>query len=46
MNPEEYLRQLQAEAEKSGFHKELRAWVDDHSGTARVLLSWQDQLDG
>jgi len=34
--PLDYLRRLQAEAEK-GFHRDLRAWVDDNSSVARVL---------
>lgn len=41
MNPVEYLAKLQAEAGKHGFHKDLRAWVDDNSGVARVLRAME-----
>jgi hypothetical protein len=34
---EAFLRQLQEEAEWSGFHRSLKAWVHDHSEVARVL---------
>lgn len=44
------LARLQEEAGEVGFHKDLRAWVDDKSGVARVLrfLDAQDkeQIDG
>lgn len=40
MTPQEYLDQLQAEAE-NGFHKELSAWVDPKSSVARFVREWQ-----
>lgn len=40
---EEFLRQLQSEAEESGFHKKLSAWVDDKSEAARVLLELDER---
>lgn len=43
MTPEEYLRKLQAEAGKTGFHEKLRAWVDDKSGVGRVLLAFDEE---
>lgn len=31
------IEQLQAEADEYGYHKQLRAWVDDNSSTIRVI---------
>jgi hypothetical protein len=36
MQGEELLRYLQEQA-PTGFHRKLRAWVDDNSSVARVL---------
>lgn len=36
-----YLARLQAEAQ-NGFHKRLRAWVDDSSSVAKVLRAFAD----
>ena len=38
-DPLVYLSELQAEAE-NGFHRKLRAWVDDRSSVARVLRDY------
>ena len=38
VRPLEYLRRLQEEAD-GDFHKTLRAWVDDKSSVARVLMA-------
>jgi len=40
----EYLARLQDEAE-NGFHKKLRAWVDDQSEVARVLTAYAESLE-
>ena len=40
MTGSEFLMQLQAEAAESGFHHELKAWVDDNSSVARVLAEF------
>ncbi len=37
-----FLARLQAESDR-GFHKDLRAWVDEGSGVARVLLALDEQ---
>lgn len=41
MTAMEFLAKLQAEAER-GFHKKLRAWVDDSSEVARTLRALED----
>lgn len=45
MTGEEMLARLQAEAEPSGFHPKLKAWVDDRSGVARVLREMDELSD-
>ena len=43
--PAEYLHRLQDESDR-GYHRDLRAWVDDHSSVARVLNAYADQVAG
>lgn len=39
----EHLKKLQAEANDYGFHKILKAWVDDRSSVARVLRDMDER---
>lgn len=36
------LADIQSEADKHGYHKDLRAWVDNNSGAARVANTITD----
>ena len=42
MTGTEYLEQLQREANKYGYHKKLKMWVNDDSSVAKALRLYDE----